>query len=67
MTGSDGDTLRSRDQIERIMRRVGLADRIPAARKALPDVVDLDRDANLLQQFGLSIDRIVNDLGGGPW
>lgn len=67
MTGSDRDALRSREQIERIMRRVGLADRIPAARKTLPDVVDLDRDANLLQQLGLSIDRIVNDLGGGPW
>ena len=67
MTAREHRIVRSRDQIERIMRRIGRADQIPAARKVLPEVVDLDRDANLLQQFGLSLDRIVDELGGGPW
>ena len=49
------------------MRRVGLADRIGEARDLLPEVVDLDRDRPLLIQLGLSIDRIANDLGAGPW
>jgi hypothetical protein len=67
MVDRERRVLRSRDQIERIMRRIGRAHQIPAARKVLPEVVDLDRDANLLQQFGLSVDRIVDELGGGPW
>lgn len=44
-----------------------MADRIPEAREILPEVVDIDRDAGLLLQLGLSIDRLVNDMGGGPW
>jgi hypothetical protein len=69
MTGQERGpgTLRSREQVEDIMRRVGMADRIPEAREILPEEVDLDRDAGLLLKLGLSIDRIVNDMGGGPW
>ena len=44
-----------------------MSDRIPEARRVLPEVVDLDRDADLLLRFGLSLDRIVDDMGGGPW
>jgi hypothetical protein len=58
---------RTREQIEQVMRRVGMADRIPEARRTLPDVVDLDRDATLLLRLGLSIDRGANQLGTGPW
>jgi len=49
------------------MRRVGMSDRIPEARRVLPEVVDLDRDSDLLLRLGLTIDRIVNEMGGGPW
>ena len=59
--------LRTREQIETVMRRIGMADRIPEARKVLPEIVDLNRDTDLLLRFGLSLDRIVNQLGGGPW
>lgn len=58
---------RTRTQIEQIMRRVGLGDRIAEARRTLPEVVDLDRDASLLLALGLSMDRVADDLGAGPW
>ena len=60
-------SVRSRAQIEAIMRRVGLADRIPEARRVLPETVDIDKDSDLLLRLGLTLDRIVNDMGGGPW
>lgn len=59
--------LRSREQIEDVMKRIGMSDRIPEARQVLPEVVDLDRDSDLLLRFGLSLDRIVDEMGGGPW
>jgi carbamate kinase len=58
---------RPRREIERVMRQVGLRDRIGEARRLLPDVVDLDRDGRVLQALGLNIDRIADDLGAGPW
>ncbi len=58
---------RTRTQIEQVMRRIGLSDRIEEAHRLLPEVVDLDRDARLLLGLGLSIDRIADDLGAGPW
>jgi hypothetical protein len=58
---------RTRTQIEQVMRRIGLSDRIEEAQRVLPEVVDLDRDARLLLGLGLSIDRIADDLGAGPW
>jgi hypothetical protein len=69
MTGHEpgAGPLRSRDQIEDVMRRIGMSDRIPEARRVLPEVVDLDRDGNLLLRFGLTLDRIIDEMGGGPW
>ena len=58
---------RTRAEIEQIMRRIGLADRIEDAHRELPEVVDLDRDALLLLRLGLSIDRIADALGSAPW
>ncbi len=58
---------RTRTQIEHVMRRIGLSDRIEEAHRLLPEVVDLDRDALLLLGLGLSIDRIADELGAGPW
>jgi hypothetical protein len=58
---------RTRCQIEQVMRQIGLSGRIEEARRLLPEVVDLDRDAQLLLRLGLSIDRIADGLGAGPW
>jgi carbamate kinase len=58
---------RTRTQVEQVMRRIGLSDRIAEAHRMLPEVVDLDRDGQLLSGLGLSMDRIVDGLGAGPW
>jgi hypothetical protein len=58
---------RTRTEIEQVMRRIGLSDRIEEARRLLPEVVDLDRDSLLLLRLGLSMDRIADELGAGPW
>lgn len=59
--------LRSRGEIIDIMRRIGLGDRVAEAQRILPEVVDLDRDEQLLYGLGLSLDRIVDELGGSAW
>ncbi|HJQ00555.1 MAG TPA: hypothetical protein VJ851_03045 [Jatrophihabitans sp.] len=59
--------LRRRDEIIDIMQRVGLGDRLAEAQQILPEVVDLDRDEQLLYRLGLSLDRIVDGLGGSAW
>ena len=58
---------RTRGEIITIMRRIGLGDRTAEAAEILPEVVDLDRDQQLLERLGLSLDRIVNRLGGSAW
>ena len=60
-------TKRRRSEIEEIMRRIGMGDRIPEARRILPDIVDLDRDDRLLADLGLGLDVIVDQLGGSAW
>ncbi|MCW2539923.1 MAG: hypothetical protein JWN95_1648 [Frankiales bacterium] len=57
----------SKQHILDIMKQVGFQDRIPEAQRILPDEVDLDRDGPTLARLGLSLDRIVDELGGGPW
>jgi hypothetical protein len=60
-------TVRPRTDIIAIMRRIGLTDRLAEAAQILPEMVDLDRDAQLLDRLGLGLDRIVDRLGDGPW
>ncbi|HZC69342.1 MAG TPA: hypothetical protein VE442_01485 [Jatrophihabitans sp.] len=59
--------LRQRSEIIDIMQRIGLGDRTTEALRILPEVVDLDRDERLLSRLGLSLDRIVDGLGGSAW
>ena len=59
--------LRRRGQIITVMRRVGLGDRVAEAHQTLPEVIDLDRDEQLLHRLGLSMDRIVDRLRGSAW
>jgi hypothetical protein len=59
--------LRQRGEIITVMRRVGLGDRVAEAQQTLPEVIDLDRDERLLYRLGLSLDRIVDRLGGSAW
>lgn len=59
--------LRQRSEIITVMQRAGLGDRVAEAQQTLPEVIDLDRDAQLLDRLGLSLDRIVDRLGGSAW
>jgi hypothetical protein len=59
--------LRERGEVISVMRRVGLGDRVAEAQQTLPEVIDLDRDEQLLYRLGLSLDRIVDRLGGSAW
>lgn len=63
----DQRNIRSRDEIVQVMRRVGAADRVPEAMQRLPPVVDLDRDGDLLQRLGLTLDHLVDEFGGSAW
>jgi hypothetical protein len=54
-------------QVVAIMRRLGMEDKIDQALRELPDVIDIDRDANKLRQLGLGLDTVVDELGGSPW
>lgn len=61
------DNLRAKDDVLALMRRLGLHDRIGDAALRLPDPVDLVRDAAILEDLGLTLDNVVNQLGGSAW
>jgi len=50
-----------------LMRRLGMTDQLAEAETRLPDPVDVDRDGVLLEELGLSMDLIVDRLGGSAW
>jgi hypothetical protein len=50
-----------KDKILELLRSRGDQDKANAAEGELPDQVDTDRDAGLLQKFGID----PSDLGGG--
>jgi hypothetical protein len=58
---------RSKHDVLALMRRLGKVDKLDEAERILPDPVDIDRDAHLLTQLGMSIDSAVNELGGSPY
>ena len=50
--------------IEQIRSRAG-AEKANQADKELPDKVDTDNDAGLLEKYGISADELLNQFGGG--
>ena len=51
----------------RTLRRAAIApETIEVLQRELPDQVDLDRDGNLLFAYGITIERLVDRLGGSP-
>ena len=58
---------RSHEEVTRVMRRAGYSDEfIQKALSQLPDPVDLDRDEQTLAHYGLSGERLMDQLGGSP-
>lgn len=56
----------TREQVLHVLRRVEGPDRIAEAERVLPEIVDTDRDASLLERFGLTRNALINRFGGFP-
>jgi hypothetical protein len=53
-----------KEQILDLLRRQGKDDQVGEADQQLPDQVDTDRDAGLLQKFGIDPGDVLSKLGG---
>jgi hypothetical protein len=64
---SDKRDLRSKQTLLTVLRRAGIPeDTLEALSVSLQDPVDLRRDANLLTRHGVTLDRLVDGMGGSP-
>lgn len=64
---TSGSTLRSHEEFARALRRAGYSDEfISDILSQLPDPVDLQRDQQVLAQYGLSPERLIDRMGGSP-
>ncbi len=52
-------------QILELLRSQGGQDQADQADRELPDEVDTDRDAGLLEKFGVNIGDLLKKFGGG--
>ncbi len=52
-------------QIIELLKSQGKQDQAGQAEAELPDQVDTERDANLLEKFGISPQELLGKLGGG--
>ena len=55
-----------REQILKFLREQGEADHAKNAEGELPETVDTDRDAGLLQKFGVEPSDLMSRLGDIP-
>ena len=62
-----GSPPRSHEEAERVLRRAGYSDEfIREVLSQLPDPIDLERDQQILTRYGLSVERLMDRLGGSP-
>jgi hypothetical protein len=54
-----------KEQILDFLRQQGKQDQVGEADQQLPDQVDTDRDAGLLQKFGIDPGELLSKFGGG--
>jgi hypothetical protein len=54
-----------KEQILEFLREQGKSDQVEQADRELPGQVDTDRDAGLLEKFGVSPQELLSKLGGG--
>jgi len=57
---------RSKAEVLRTLRQVGLFDVADELEPVLPEVVDFDRDYRLLQRYGLEQDVLMSRMGASP-
>ena len=53
-----------KDKILEMLQQQGKGDQVDRAKQELPDQVDTDQHANLLQKFGLNPQDLLSKLGG---
>jgi hypothetical protein len=54
-----------KDQILELIKQQGKSDQADQADRELPDQVDPERDAGLLEKFGITPQDVMSKLGGG--
>jgi hypothetical protein len=54
-----------KDKILDLLREQGKDDQVDQAQQELPDQVDPEQHAGLLQKFGLNPQDLIGKLGGG--
>jgi hypothetical protein len=57
---------RSKAEFLRVLRHAGLFQIADELEPLLPEVVDFDRDHQLLERYGLEQDVLMSRLGGSP-
>jgi hypothetical protein len=57
---------RARAELLRVLRHAGLFDAADELEPVLPEVVDFDRDHELLERYGIYRDELMSRLGGSP-
>ena len=58
---------RSHEEASRILRRAGYSDEfISEVLSQLPDPIDLERDQQILAQYGLNPERMMERMGASP-
>ena len=53
-----------KDKIIELIRDRGDQDQVQQAERELPDQVDPDQDADLLQRFGINPQELLSKIGG---
>ena len=56
----------SRAEVIRVLRRAGYTTAADELSALLPDPVELDRDARLLERYGISRHVLIDRMGGNP-
>lgn len=64
---SDDRDLRSKPEVLAVLRSAGVPeDTVQALNAALKDPVDLRRDGSLLTRYGITLDGLIDRMGGSP-
>ena len=63
----DEPSARRKTEILAVLRRAGYSEQTVAALDAeLQDPVDVDRDANVFLRYGITLDSLIDRMGGSP-
>ena len=63
----DEPRVRSKTDILAVLRRAGYSEQTVAGLDAeLGDLVDVDRDANVFLRHGITLERVIDRMGGSP-